>query len=348
MSNEEENAVEYVKVEPPHMYMGFTKDELMFKTFLSMSFIALASVIVMGLDAFFHIMIAVVTVILVHGLIFYYQKWRGMKPTYESPSSPMVAGLIVGLAMPIASPFLVTVTVALITILVFKYGQGAYFDRKYVNPAAASKTVLLVLLSLMIFLEDSLDVGMIFHPHHLSLDLLSAEGFQDSMWIFSGKILPILGIELSPAQALVLWQTHGWIGGASGIVVLVVGALAAYWLKFKWRIIISTLTTMTALAVITGLAVGGDPILRIAFHVFTGSVIFMVFFMATEPQSTPMPEISQIIFGVTLALLTFALQLLNVLGGSIIALLVLNLATPYLDKIGIRTPYGLREDDGGT
>jgi electron transport complex protein RnfD len=200
----------------------------------------------------------------------------------------------------------------------------------------------------MIFLEDSLDIGMIFHPHHLTLDLLSAEGFQDSMWIFSGEILPILGIELSPAQALVLWQTHGWIGGASGLVVLVVGALAAYWLKFKWRIIISTLTTMTILAGITGLAVGGDPLLRIAFHVFTGSVIFMVFFMATEPQSTPMPEISQIIFGVILAILTFALQLLNVLGGSIIALLVLNLATPYLDKIGIRTPYGLRGKSGGT
>ncbi len=346
MNNETHNSGEYVKAEPPHLWMGFTKNKLMFRTFLSMSFIALASVIVMGLDALFHIMISVVTVILVHGLIFYYQVWRGMKPTYKSPSSPMVAGLVVGLAMPISSPFLVTAVVALIAILVFKYGQGAVLDRKYLNPAAASKTLLLILLSLMIFLEDSLDIGMLFHPHHLSLDLLSAEGFQDSMWIFSGKVLPILGIELSPAQALVIWQTHGWIGGASGIVVLIVGAIAAYWLKFKWRIIISTLTTMTVLAAITGLALGGDPLLRIAFHVFTGSVIFMTFFMATEPQSTPMTEIAQVIFGITLALLTFVLQILNVLGGSIIALLILNLATPSLDKIRIKKPYGLRGTDG--
>ncbi len=347
MSGEEGSPAKYQEVKPPHMHLGFTKDELMFKTFVALLIIAFSSVIVMGLNALIHILVAMSTVLLFHGLVYSYQRWRKEKPTYQSPSSPMVAGMIVALAMPIASPFEVTAAVALVTIAVFKYGQGAYFGRKYLNPAAASKTLLLVLLSLMIFLEDSLDVGMLFHPHHLSLNLLTAEGFQSSMWIFSGKVLPILNIELTPAQALVLWQTHGWIGGACGAVVLVVGLVAAYWLRFKWRIIAATLSTITALAIITGVAVGGDPVLRVAFHVFTGSVIFMIFFMATEPQSTPMPETSQIIFGVVLAILTFVLQLLNVLGGSIIALVLLNFATPYLDKVGIKTPYGLKESGGG-
>lgn len=327
--------------DPPHLHIGFDKKELMLKTFLLMSIIALASVIIMGMDAFLHIIIALGVVLIVHGTIYSYQIWKGIEPTYKSHLSPLVAGLIVGLAMPIASPFFVTALVSLLMISVFKYGQGRFFDRKYLNPAAASKVILLLLLSL-----ESLDAGLLFHTHHLDLNLITAEGLQSSMWIFSRETLPIIGTELSAAQSLFLWQTHGWIGGASSLVVLIVGTIAAYWLRYKWRIIASTLGTMTVLAAGMGLYLGGDPILRIAFHVFTGSVIFLAFFMATEPQSTPLPERSQYIFGITLAVLTFILQLLNILGGSVIALVILNIATPYLDKIGIKTPYGHKESGG--
>lgn len=345
--NEKKNIVEYNKVEPPNLHIGFTKNDLMLRTFLMLCIIAIASVLIMGLTALIHIIIALGTTLLIHGIIFFYQKGKGIPVTYNSPSSPMVAGLILGLAMPIAAPFEITVAVALLMVLGFKYGQGKVFNRKYLNPAAASKAILLVLLSVFVFFENPLSRGLIFHPHHLELNLLTAEGFKDSMWIFQGKTIPILNIELSAAGGLLLWQTHGWIGGACGLLVLIVGAIAAYWLKYKWRIIVATLGTMALLAVGWGLIIGGDPILRLAFHVFTGSVIFLIFFMATEPQSTPMPEKSQYIFGVILALSTFILQLLNVLGGSIIALVILNLATPFFDKIGIKTPYGHSKTNGG-
>jgi len=307
--------------------------------------IAFFSVIIMGLKAFIHIIIALGVVLVVYALIHSYQIWKGIKPTYESPASPLVTGMIVGLAIPIASPYEITACVALLTILVFKYGQGKYFSRKYLNPAATAKVLLLVVLSIMFIFENSLNIGMIFHTHHLSLDLFSAEGFQNSMWIFERE--SIFGIDLSATLSLLFWQTHGWIGGACGVIVLIVGSIAAYWLKYKWRIIVSTVITIMLLAIGMAFITGGDPILRIAFHVFTGSVIFMVFFMATEPQSTPMPEKSQYLFGIILALLTFLLQLFNVLGGSIIALVILNLLTPYLDRIGIKAPYGLKISKGG-
>ncbi|TXT53898.1 MAG: membrane protein of unknown function [Promethearchaeota archaeon] len=338
-------STEYNLIDAPHIYIGLEKNELMLKTFLMMSIIAIASVIILGVPALIHILTALGTVLIVYGAISSYQKWKGIPLTYESPASPMVAGLIVGLAMPIGGPYEITAAVAFVMIVVFKYGQGRYFSRKYLNPVVAAKVILLVALSAMIFLEDSLGLGLIFHPHHLELNLFTPQGFQDSMWIFQGKTIPFLGIELTAAQALFFWQTHGWIGGACGVLVLVVGSIAAYWLKFKWRIIVSTLTVLTLLAVLYGFMVGGDPLLRIAFHVFTGSSIFLIFFMATEPQSTPMPEISQYLFGALLGAGTFVLQLFNVLGGSIIALLILNLATPFFDKLVLRTPFGLKESN---
>ncbi len=344
MNPEESKTVNYKDVNPPHIHIGFTKDELMLKTFLMLSIIAVVSIIIMGVDAFVHIIIALGTVLIVHSLIYSYQKMKNISPTYETPMSPLVAGMIVGLCMPIASPFYTTAGVALLTILLFKYGQGKYFERKYLNPAAAAKVLALVVLSILFFLDEPLKLGMIFHPHHLDLNLWTSEGFNASMWIFQRESL--FGQDLSAAQSLFFWQTHGWIGGACGILVLIVGSIAAYWLRYKWRIIVSSLLTMTGLALIMGLF-QGDIILRIAFHVFTGSVIFMVFFMATEPQSTPMPELSQYIFGISLAILTFFLQLLNVLGGSIIALVALNALTPYLDKIIMKRPYGHVISKGG-
>ena len=337
---------EYEVIKPPYLHLGITKDELMLKTFLVLSIIAVASVIIMGVNAFIHIITALGTVLIVHSIIFAYQKWQNIPITYKSPASHMVVGLIVGLAMPIAGPFEVTAGVAFVAVLVFKYGQGKYFKRKYLNPAAASKVIFLLLLSLMYIFEEPLKTGLLFHPHHLELNLFTAEGFKDSMWIFQRESLPLIG-DLSAAQSLFFWQTHGWIGGACGILVLIVGGIAAYWLRYKWRIIISTIITMLILAISTGLILGGDPILRIAFHVFTGSVIFLIFFMATEPQSTPMPEFSQIVFGTILAILTFIFQLLNVLGGSVIALIILNLTTPFFDKVVIKTPFGHRKTEGG-
>jgi electron transport complex protein RnfD len=320
----------------------------MLKTFLMMSIIAIFSVIVMWEQgALNHILIALGTVLIVHGTIHSYQKIKGKDYTYETPASSMVAGLIVGLAMPIAAPYYITAIVAFLMILVFKYGQGKFFKRKYLNPAAASKSFLWVLLSLMVFLQDPLLNGLILHEHHAVLNLLTAEGFNDSMYIFDGKVIPFLGIELSAPWGLILWQQHGWIGGASSITVLIVGSIAAYWLRYKWRIIISGLITMTLLSIGIGLIVGPDPFGRIAFHVFTGSFIFMIFFMATEPQSTPMPEISQYIFGISIAVLTFIFQLFNIVGGSIFALIILNFATPLLDKPILRTPFGHRESEGG-
>jgi len=341
MKQKNKKTLENKIISPPHFYMGFEKNELMLKTFLMMSIIAAASVIIMGVNALIHILVALGTVLIVHAFFLSYHQRKGKKNPYDSPASLMVAGLIVGLAMPIASPFEITAAVAFLTVVVFKYGQGRYFSRKYLNPVVAAKVILLVGLSGMIFLQDSLVLGLIFHPHHLKLNLFTPEGFQASMWIFQRET--VLGNELTAAQSLMFWQTHGWIGGACGILVLIVGSIAVYWLKLKWRIVVSTFAVLTILAISYGLIVGGDPLLRVAFHVFTGSSIFMMFFMATEPQSTPMPEISQYIFGISLGALTFVLQLFNILGGSIIALFALNIATVWLDKFVKRKPYGYKK-----
>jgi len=58
--------------------------------------------------------------------------------------------------------------------------------------------------------------------------------------------------------------------------------------------------------------------------------------MATDPATTPLTRLGQIIFGTGLAILTMVIQVYTgFLGGSILALVIMNLTTPILDQVGI-------------
>ncbi len=318
---------------PPHIALGESKDKVMLKTGAVMLIPLVLGVAAIGLDALWQILISLGTVLVLHFIIQLLERKTGRRVSYPTPASPLVLALIVGLSMPAGSPYTVTIGVAGLAMVVFKYLQGRIFSRKYLNPAAAAKAVLLTVLSLLLFLEDPLRLGMLYHPHHLDLDLLTPGGFADAIAFYETDTM-------TAEQSLFLWKTHGWIGGASGVGVLVAGIFACWWIRLKWRIPLAFLLIMTALSAGMGLFTGGDPVSRIALHVFTGSTIFLAFFMATEPQSTPMPEKSQFLFGIVLAVLTFILQLSGVLGGSIIALVVLNLFTPLFDRIGHKKAIG--------
>jgi Na+-translocating ferredoxin:NAD+ oxidoreductase RnfC subunit len=80
-------------------------------------------------------------------------------------------------------------------------------------------------------------------------------------------------------------------------------------------------------------------LLRIGFELFIGSSIFLAFFMATDPATTPLTYLGQGIFGVGLGMLTVLIQTyMNFYGGSILALVIMNLTSPLLDKVGALRP----------
>ena len=67
----------------------------------------------------------------------------------------------------------------------------------------------------------------------------------------------------------------------------------------------------------------------------------MAFFMATDPATTPYSGIGQIIFGVGLAVLTIVIQtFMGFFGGSLLALLIMNLLVPQIDKVRLDKPFG--------
>ncbi len=101
-------------------------------------------------------------------------------------------------------------------------------------------------------------------------------------------------------QTLFLDKFHGWTGGASALAVIIVG-LALFVIArryIKWRITAAYIGATVVMSLIMFAIYGGDPALRLMFELFIGSSIFLAFFMATDPATTPLTYTGQIIFGV--------------------------------------------------
>ena len=243
--------------------------------------------------------------------------------------------------------FVYVAIIALVGMIVFKKLQG-FLGRKYVNPAATAKLVVFTpFLQTVLFATAHADSISLVGPIGYNINI-NATGSNLLFGAFAGDVQACMGnlpsraeiFAVTPTQmfqTLTLLKFHGWTGGASAIAVIIVGlSLFIVARKYmKWRITLSYLATIVAISAIMFGIYGGDLLLRMGFELFIGSSIFLAFFMATDPATTPWTYSGQAIFGVGLGVLTVLIQMyMGFLGGSILALVIMNLTTPLLDKIG--------------
>jgi ferredoxin len=223
-----------------------------------------------------------------------------------------------------------------------KKGQNL-LGRKYVNPAAAAKLlVLFPFLNSILLTADHYESA--FGGQGLP-PLTSAIGYSGT-GSFAYWIQNCLGKSTvhSPSDVFYTFfilKFHSWVGGASSLAVIIVGvALFILCRKYvKWRITAAYIGTVTLISLLMTAVYGGDLFLRLGFELFIGSSIFLAFFMATDPASTPLTFTGQAIFGAGVGVLTVIIQTyMNFLGGSILALVIMNLTTPLLDNVGLRKP----------
>ena len=351
-----------------------TKNLLMQYTLISLFFIALLSYFVFGLDS---LGISLISVGVAIGCDFLLSKVMGSKGPRNTMSAA-VFGLIVAMSYSIGLPimriedvpiltgldqFLYAALISAIGLILFKKIAGLA-GRKYVNPAAVTKLLVLGLLFMTI-----MPAALMPEDHIQSINLQNPltksgfEGYPDfypmETATFGSNLLTCYSInQMNPYNlgtyenplpdvlfAMLVAKNHGWIGGFSSILVMAIGLVLFAVCRgyIKWRITLSYLIATALLSAIMGFIFGGDIILRIIFHLFMGSSIFMAFFMATDPATTPITRLGQNIFGVGLAIITIIIQTFTgFLGASILGLVIMNLTCPVLDKIGILKP-GMKE-----
>ena len=339
-------------------YSRITKDILMKYTLLALLVLVAVSYSSFGLTAVILSLIAVVVAVALDFLLSLLIKGK------VNTLSAMVFGLIAALSyslgvytsepavdiLPLEAPqaYYYVAAISAVGMIVFKKLQGIA-KRKYVTPAAAAKLVVL-----LPFLEQ-----VLLPPRHLTelgtlaapIDnngLLSFGSLLQSCLVHPNSItIPFSHTLPEIYQSLLIQKYHGWAGGVSSLAVIAVGiGLFIVCRKYiKWRISLFYLFAVVAMSLLMSVVYGGDILLRMGFELFIGSSIFLAFFMATDPATTPITHQGQGIFGAGLGILTVLIQtLMNFLGGSILALVIMNLTSPWLDKIGTRKPTEMKKE----
>jgi electron transport complex protein RnfD len=363
----------------PKDYSWMTKDKLMTYTFIALLIITIISTILwsgIGTDKLITtnsgwnlgLTVAICALIAVGisvgiDVLFY-------KMVSDSPLNIMSAavfGLIVTLSyslgtpslnteigtLPVEAPsaFIYVALISLVGMVIFKKIMNLA-GRKWVNPAAAAKFLILLPSIGTVFLAvDHLKNGPLGIPSlagPLGAGTLPIAGngmasFGSYLqYCYANPNLPLTAPLPDVSWLMIFEKFHGWVGGASSIAVIIVG-LALFIVArryIKWRITLSYFVSIAILSLILSFVFAdADLTLRLLFEVFIGSSIFMAFFMATDPASTPLTYTGQVIFGVGLAVLTILIQTsMNFFGGSLLALIIMNLTSPALDKIGKLKP----------
>jgi electron transport complex protein RnfD len=246
--------------------------------------------------------------------------------------------------------------ISLIGLVLFKKMQGIA-GRKFVNPAAAAKfLVLLPFIGSVLLVKDhfaaynpttgtGLGVPLLAGPLGGGTGPVGTNGLGSFLSYLQSCYSNPIGTGTTDINSLmILEKFHGWTGGASSLAVIIVGvALFIIARKYiKWKITLAYFVSIAVMSLIFATAYADtDLTIRLLFEVFIGSSIFLGFFMATDPATTPLTSTGQIIFGVGLGILTILIQTyMNFFGGSLLALLIMNLTVPLLDRVGIHKPFG--------
>jgi len=363
-------------VKKPSVKAPMTKDLLMKYTFIALCILVAISFISFGFDS---IIISIISVLVAVACDYLLSMIMGKKGPLDTWSAA-VFGLIVamsytlGMAPAMATEefsilggpgidkFLYPAAISAVGLIVFKKIQGLA-GRKYVNPAAIAKLLIIGIVlvpSFALIPADHMAVDLLNNPTpnpwgEGTLEPMSTEIFGSTMiacygdptldpmnpYIYGSYDNPIPDV----LYTMLVQKYHTWIGGVSSIAVIAVGIALFALLRgyIKWRITVAYFVTTILFSIVAGYIYGGDIIIRLMFHVFTGSSIFLAFFMATDPATTPLTRLGQLIFGVGLAMLTMIIQMYTgFLGGSVLALVIMNLTTPMLDKVGVPKPSETR------
>jgi H+/Na+-translocating ferredoxin:NAD+ oxidoreductase subunit D len=362
----------------PKEYASMTKDKLMTYTFGALLVLAVVSSIMWSQvtpiniatnESFMNLGLSVAIICLIAVVVAVGTDFVLYKLVSDSPLNTMSAavfGLIVALSYSLGLPvmarvdvdvaavglttapgaFLYVALISFIGLLIFKK-----LIRRRVNPAAAAKLIVLLPFINSALLAKEHYAGM--EAGGLSMPLLSGpighqvignNGLLSFVEYLQGCYdLPtkVTGTYSDFNWLMIVEKFHGWIGGASAIAVIIVGiALFVLARRFiKWRITLAYFVSVALMALLMTGIYGGEADVRLVFTLFIGSSIFLGFFMATDPATTPLTYKGQLVFGVGLGVLTVLIQTyMNFFGGSILALVIMNLTSPLLDRIGRGKP----------
>jgi len=261
------------------------------------------------------------------------------QPVTVADGSAAITGILLALNLPPTSSWWMTLLGAVIAIAVGKQVYGGLGANPF-NPALVARVVLLISFPVQMTTWSQPA------PFGSGLDLVTTAtplGEWKNAVMLTGKMPEVVSGSI---MNYLLGNMPGCVGEVSALALLVGAAYLFYRRILTWHIPVTFVGTVAVLSGLFWLVNPGkypDPL----FHLLTGGLVLGAFYMATDMVTTPVSPKGMLAFGVGCGVLTVLIRLFGGYPeGVSFAILLMNAATPLIDRYTRPKIYGLVRAEG--
>ncbi len=303
----------------PHIHHPVTTKRLMIYVLLALLPATGVGIYAFGLPALLLIAISCLTAVLCELI---WQK-AAKKPVRISDCSALVTGLILALNLPANAPWWLAVIGSAFAILLVKQLFGGLGDN-FLNPAMTARAVLLASW-----------------PVHMTRYVAPT--------FFSGVDAVTAATPLSTKSAelmdLFLGNIPGCIGEVSKVAILVGLLILLFTRTVTWHIPFTMVASVFVFSFLFGLGNEEEPLMFALYSILSGGVLFGAVFMATDYVTTPMTPVGQMIYAAGIGLIIAVIRNFGAYPeGVTYGILLMNIATPLIDRFLPRKIYGYQKE----
>ncbi len=228
--------------------------------------------------------------------------------------SAIVTGLLLGMNLPRTIPLWMAVVGSFVAIVIVKQLFGG-IGHNFANPAITARIVLMV----------SFPVAMTSYVEPFAVDAVSSA-------------TPLASLYGDATSAVTVKDAFfgiqgGCIGETSAFLLIIGGLYLMLRRVISPVIPVCFVGTVALASLIAGQNVG--------LCVFSGGLMLGAIFMATDYTTSPTTNLGKAVFGICCGLITFIIRYFGALPeGVSYSILLMNILTPYINRLTTRKPFG--------
>ena len=333
VSNKEDN---YIITTSPHIHTVDSIPRVMYSVVIALIPAMIISILFFGKAAILIYTLSIVSCLLFEAVS---QKIMG-RPITITDGSVLITGVLLAMNLPPSSPWWLVVLGAMIAVVLGKQLYGGLGYNPF-NPVLVARIVLLI--SFPVQMTSWVKPAPLF----MGADLVTVA---TPLGEIKTELMLKGVIDISRYNYLDF--TTGFMGGSMGemsVIALLLGAAFLLYRKYiTWHIPMSFVGTVF---ILTGIFWLVDPTkyANPLFHLLAGGLILGAFFMATDMVTSPVYRKGMVIFGIGCGLITVVIRLFGGYPeGVAFSILLMNSATPIIDRYTKPKKFGYIKIDGGS
>lgn len=251
------------------------------------------------------------------------------RPAFAGDLSSAVTGILLAFTLPAAAPLWMPVAGAFIAIVIGKQAFGGT-GKNFLNPAVFARVVLG-------FFPSASHYTAPFEALPLFASASSVPQTQQVLdSLVTGVIPPVSAFDM------LIGNRVGGVGEVSALLLAAGGVYLLVRRVISLHIPLSFMAAVLAVAYVFPMNTFKEDFMM--FQLLSGAVVLGAVFLATDSTTSPISTAGKIIFGAGCGLITMAARYWGRFDGVYCAIIIMNILTPYLDRMFIPRPFGVKKE----